>query len=97
MTTSLPGHKRRLALPAQGDPAHLPFRERKARRVWRVFTSQVLLQFFHAHADVGEDPAECSFGDIAALVYRDRRAASIRVPHDVVAASDAGHLETGPL
>jgi hypothetical protein len=55
------------------------------------------LQFFDAHADVGEDPAECSFGDIAAWVHWDRRAASIGVPHDVVAASDAGHLETGSL
>ena len=55
------------------------------------------LQFFDAHAYVGEDPAECSFGDIAAWVYRDRRAASIRVPQDAVAAPDTGHLETGSL
>jgi hypothetical protein len=55
------------------------------------------LQFFDAHAYVGEDPAECSFGDIATWVDRDRRAASIRVPHDAVTASDPGHLETGSL
>ena len=55
------------------------------------------LQFFDAHAYVGEDPAEFSFGDIAAWVYRDRRAASIRVPQDAVAAPDTGHLETGSL
>jgi hypothetical protein len=55
------------------------------------------LEFFHAHADVGKNPAERSFGDIAALVHRDCRAASISVPHDVVAASHPGHLETGSL
>jgi hypothetical protein len=55
------------------------------------------LQFFDAHADVGENPAECSFGHIAAWVHRDSRAAPVKVPHDVVAASDTGHFETGSL
>ena len=59
--------------------------------------SQEPLQVFDAHADVGEDPAECSFGDIAAWVHRDGRAAPIGVPHDVVAAFDAGYLEAGSL
>jgi hypothetical protein len=39
--------------------------------------------------------AQRSFGDVAALVHRDCRAAPVSVPHDVVAASYPGHLEAG--
>lgn len=75
------------------DHLLLPPCERESRWVG-TFSLQEPLQFFDAHANVGENPAECSFGDIATVVYRDRRAASVRVPHDAVAAPDPGHLET---
>ena len=44
------------------------------------------------HSDRGSQfrSAQRSFGDIAALVHRDCRAASVSVPHDVVAASYPG-------
>ena len=42
-------------------------------------------------------PRTVSFGDIAAWVHRDGRAAPIGVPHDVVTAFDAGYLEAGSL
>jgi hypothetical protein len=55
------------------------------------------LQFFRSHPDVGKNSAKRSSGHITTLVHRDGRAASISVPHDVVAAADAGHLEASPL
>jgi hypothetical protein len=70
-------------------------RGRRGPEGWCVRISQEPLEFFYAHADVGKNPAERSLGDIVALVHRDCRAASISVPHDVVAASHPGHLETG--
>src|SRR5262249_50242769 len=63
----------------------------------RLRRSQQLLQFLNSHTDVGEDPGECSFGDIATFVHRDRRATPVRVPHDVMTACHADSLEPGPF
>ena len=94
-------------MPVKEDPVRLhpnrhcivPFCRLVGVGPWGLACSplQEPLQVFDGHANVGEDPAKCSFGYIATRVYRDRRAASIWVPHDAVAASDTGHLETGSL
>jgi len=65
------------------------------RGAWRLRRLQQPLKFLDGHSDVGENPAECSFGDIATLVHRDCGAAPIGVPHDVMTACHAGHLEPG--
>jgi len=47
---------------------------------WRAFRAQPL-KFLDGHADVGDNPAECSFGNIATLVQGSpSRAISLPIP-----------------
>jgi hypothetical protein len=78
--------------PGADDRRKTALTDRRQRRLRR---SQQPLKLLDGHAGIGENPAECSFGDIATLVNRDRRAASIGMPHDVMATCHAGHLEPG--
>jgi hypothetical protein len=59
--------------------------------------SQQTLQFWNRHADVSQDAAERSFGDIASRVDRHGSAAAVGVAHDVVAANYSRHPEPGFL
>ena len=61
----------------------------------RVCVSQQALQFLDAQAAVRKDPAQRSLGYIATVMYGYRSPSPIWMTHDVVTASDAGHLEPG--
>ena len=63
----------------------------------RAPSLQQPLQFFRSHPDVGKNSAERSSGRITTLVHWDGRAASISVPHDVVAAANPGYLKASHL
>lgn len=68
-----------------------------AQRPVPVPGSEQCPKLVRAHADVGQDAAQGSPGEISRAVDRHRRTASIRVPHDVVATCHADFGKTGTL
>jgi hypothetical protein len=55
------------------------------------------MQLFDRHADVAENPTECSLGGVASMMDRHGGAATVGMAHDVMATRDPRDLETGSL
>ena len=76
-----PGHA-----PEGGIVSTVPLSRRPLQQLPEVIFSQ---------AHDGQDVAQSSLGQIPSPMDRYRNGPTVRVPHDVVAATDPNHLEAG--
>jgi hypothetical protein len=67
----------------------------QARPIRARLASEQALQFCHRHANVSQDAAERSFGDVASRMDRHSSAATVGMAHYVVAASYPRHRKPG--